>query len=135
MVACDVLKRLHEAQNWFYAGNDDSQLREVLHEDVHWHIPGRNAIAGVYKGIDAVLEYMAARRAIATATLNLHHRELLVGDRDHVASLTDGSAVLGGVEHAWSTLGLYRIREGLIAECRLLPLDAEAFDRIWQLDT
>jgi hypothetical protein len=133
--AAQVLQRLHEAQNWFYAGNDDSLLREILHQEVHWYIPGRNAIAGVYKGLDGVLQYMTVRRTIARATLRLQHLELLVGDGDHVASLTKGSAVLAGVEQTWSTLGLYRLRQGLIAECRLLPLDAEAFDRIWWIDS
>lgn len=74
---------------------------------------------------NAVLHYMAARRVISNTTLRLHQRELLVGDRDHVASLTNGPAVLGGMDHTWSTIGLYRFREGLIAECRLLPLDGK----------
>lgn len=39
--------------------------------------------------------------------------------------------VIGGVEHRWSTVGLYRIREERMAACWLLPLDAEAFDAIW----
>lgn len=38
--------------------------------------------------------------------------------------------VIGGVEHRWSTVGLYRIREERMAACWLLPLDAEDFD-IW----
>jgi len=45
--------------------------------------------------------------------------------------LTDGSANLGGTEHRWSTIGLYRIAGQRIAECWLLPLDPRAFDRAW----
>ncbi len=45
--------------------------------------------------------------------------------------LTDGTAVLGGREHRWSTVGLYRIERGLIAACWLLPVDQAAFDRAW----
>jgi hypothetical protein len=56
---------------------------------------------------------------------------VLVGDGDDVAVVTDGTAVIGGVEHRWSTVGLYRIREERMAACWLLPLDAEAFDAIW----
>jgi len=36
-----------------------------------------------------------------------------------------------GVEHRWSTVGLYRLRDDRVAECWLLPLDAAAFDAIW----
>jgi acyl-CoA thioesterase FadM/ketosteroid isomerase-like protein len=132
VIAADLLSRLHEAQGSFYAGGDDARLRTVLDPDVRWHVPGRNAIAGDYHGIDAVLGYMAARRSLADASLRLHPGELLIGSQDHVASLTDGSAVIDGVEHNWSTVGLYRIRAGRISECHLLPLDADEFDRIWQ---
>ena len=54
-----------------------------------------------------------------------------VGDGEHVAMLTDGTAVIGGVERSWSTVGLYRLRGERIAACWLLPLDPAAFDEIW----
>lgn len=131
VTAADLLGRLHRAQGVFYAGGDDGPLRAVLDPDVSWYIPGRNAIAGEYLGVDAVLAYMTARRGLANASFRLHPGELLVGGEDHIASLTDGSAVIDGIERRWSTVGLYRIRAGRIAECRLLPLDAQQFDEIW----
>lgn len=133
--AARILDQLHAAQNAFYAGGDEGPLRAILHPDVSWHIPGRNAIAGEYHGIDAVLAYMTSRRQLVSATLRLHPVELLVGDGDHIAHLTDGTAVINGTEHRWSTVGLYRVRDGLIAACRLLPFDGDEFDRIWQVGT
>lgn len=132
VAAAELLSRLHEAQGAFYGGGDDAGLRAVLDPGVRWHVPGRNAIAGEYHGIDEVLGYMAARRSFAVASLRLHPGELLIGSHDRIASLTDGSAVFDGIEHTWSTVGLYRIRAGRICECHLLPLDADEFDRIWQ---
>jgi ketosteroid isomerase-like protein len=114
-----------------YAGSDLAPVRALLTDDVEWHVPGRSAIAGVYRGIDDVLQYFRRRRELAADTMRLHPGELLVGAGDHVASLTDGTAVLGGVEHRWSTVGLYRIRDGRVAACWLLPLDQVAFDRVW----
>jgi hypothetical protein len=61
----------------------------------------------------------------------MHPLDVLVGEGDHVAALTDGTAVIDGVERRWSTVGLYRIEDGLIAACWLLPLDEVAFDQIW----
>jgi hypothetical protein len=58
-----LLRRLHEAQGAFYAGGEEAPVRALLTEDVHWHVPGRNAIAGDYHGIDAVLAYFRRRRA------------------------------------------------------------------------
>jgi SnoaL-like domain len=94
-------------------------------------VPGRNAIAGDYRGIDAVLAYFARRRALADRTFRMHPGELLVGEGEHVASLTDGTATIGGVERRWSTVGLYRLRDGRVCACWLLPLDPETFDDIW----
>ena len=127
-----VLQRLHAAQGEFYAGGSGEGLRALLAEDVVWTVPGRNAIAGVYEGIDAVFAYFARRRDLADRTFRMHPGEVLTGDGDHVAALTDGSAVIDGTERRWSTVGLYRFRGEQIAACWLLPLDADAFDEIWR---
>ncbi len=129
--ATDVLGRLHEAQGAFYAGGPDAPLRAVLHPDVEWHVPGRNAIAGDHLGIEAVMAYFARRRDHAARTFRMHPGDVLVGEGDRVAVLTDGSACIGGREERWSTVGLYRLAGGRVAGCWLLPLDPAAFDRIW----
>jgi len=128
--AQSILAELHAAQNAMYAGGDLGAMRSLLTTDVEWHIPGDNMISGTYRGIDEVLEYFRRRRELAGNTLRLHPGELLVGD-EFVASLTDGTAVIRGAEHRWSTVGLYRLRDGRIAACWLLALDQDAFDCVW----
>jgi ketosteroid isomerase-like protein len=129
--AIAFLQDLHRAQRDFYAGGPPDRLRELLAPDVAWHVPGTSPIAGEHRGADAVLEYMTRRRAIADATFRMHMREILVGTGDHLAALTDGTAVIGGRERRWSTAGVYRLRDGRLAECRLLPFDQAEFDAIW----
>jgi predicted kinase/ketosteroid isomerase-like protein len=129
--AASLLSRLHEAQNAMYGGGDVEPVKALLTSDVRWHVPGQNAIAGTYEGLEEVVGYFTRRRELAGHTLALHPGELLVGDGHHIASLTDGSAVVEGREHRWSTVGLYRVVDGRIAECWLLPLDAAAFDQAW----
>jgi ketosteroid isomerase-like protein len=131
VAAVELLARLHAAQGEFYAGGAEAPLRAVLHPDVEWHVPGRNAITGDYRGVEAVMAYFARRRDHAARSFRMHPGEVLVGDGDHVAVLTDGTARIAGREERWSTVGLYRIADGRIAACRLLALDAAAFDRIW----
>ena len=126
-----LLGRLHAAQNAMYAGGDVEAVRTLLTDDVEWRVPGKNAIAGTYRGVDEVLEYFRKRRELAADTLRLHPGDLLVGAGDCVAALTDGTATLGGVEHRWSTVGLYRLAEARIAACWLLALDQAEFDRVW----
>jgi ketosteroid isomerase-like protein len=129
--ALERLRRLHEAQGSFYAGGSGDAVRELLTEDVVWRVPGENAIAGVYEGVEAVMEYFARRRDLASKTFRMHPGEVLVGDGEHVAVLTDGTAVVAGEERRWSTVGLYRFRGERVAACWLLPLDPSEFDRIW----
>ena len=127
-----VLARMHALQGRFYAGEAVAdEVRTLLTDDIVWTIPGSNAIAGTYRGPDEVLAYFARRRDLASATFRMHPGELLVGDGDHVAVLTDGTATIDGREHRWSTVGLYRVRGERIAACSLLALDQAAFDAIW----
>jgi ketosteroid isomerase-like protein len=127
----EVLASLHAAQGEFYAGGGDAALRDVLSEDIEWHVPGENAIAGDYHGLEAVFAYFTRRRDFAGRTFRMHPRDVLTGDGDNVAVLTDGTATIGGAERHWSTVGLYRIARGRVTACWLLPLDPAGFDAIW----
>jgi uncharacterized protein len=129
--AVALLARLHAAQGDFYAGGADAPLRALLHPDIEWHVPGRNAIAGDYHGIEDVMAYFARRRDHAARTFRMHPGDVLVGEGDRVAVLTDGTARISGREERWSTVGLYRFAGERIAGCWLLALDQPAFDRIW----
>lgn len=129
--AAALLARLHAAQNQLYSGGADSAVRAMLTPDIAWHIPGNNAIAGIYRGIEKVLAYFRHRRDVAGATMQMHSREILVSPGGHVASLTDGAATIRGIEYSWSTVGLYRVIDEKIAECWLLPLDPDIFDAVW----
>ena len=129
--AVQLLGRLHAAQGTCYAGGDEAPVRALLTDDVHWHVPGRNAIAGDYHGVDAVLAYFRGRRDLAGRTFRMHPGDVLVGDGARIAALTDGTAMIGGVERRWSNVGLYAICGVRVAACWLLPLDADSFDQIW----
>ena len=127
----ELIERLHAAQGAFYAGGPEAPLRALLTDDIVWTVPGDNAIAGTYRGIEAVMAYFARRRDLAQRSFRMHPGEVLVGDGDHVAVLTDGTATIDGREHRWSTVGLYRLREDRVAGCWLLPMDPARFDAIW----
>lgn len=130
--AIRLLDRLHQAQNAFYGGgHDDVALRQLLTPDIAWTVPGENAIAGTYRGLEEVLAYFARRRDLAGRSFRMIRRDVLVGDGNRVAALTDGVATLGGAEQRWSTVGLYEVAAEQIAACWLLPLDQAAFDAIW----
>jgi uncharacterized protein len=132
--AAEFTEALHRAQERLYAGEAVDPVRSLLCPDVVWRVPGRTPIAGDHQGIENVIAYMLRRRDLADRTLRMHRRELLVGEGEHFAALTDGSAVIAGRAREWSTIGLYRLRGDRLAECRLLPFDQTDFDSIWNCE-
>jgi ketosteroid isomerase-like protein len=130
--ATALLDALHKAQNEFYAGGDSARLRELLMPHITWTVPGDNHIAGTYEGIDAVFDYFRRRREFADGTFQMHRRDVLVGDGDRLAALTDGTATIAGRQRRWSTVGVYdTVDERRISACWLLPFDQREFDAIW----
>jgi RNA 2',3'-cyclic 3'-phosphodiesterase len=121
-----VVRRFYEARA---AGSDVAQL---LSEDVVWHVPGASAIAGEHRGVEAVRSYMDARQRLMDGTfrVTVHGASLIAG---RVVQLAGGRAVRDGREVAWETVGVFRVVEGRIAECWLIPFDQAAFDRIWSI--
>ena len=125
-----VVRRFHTEQARVYAGAAVDGLRDVLAEDVVWHVPGSSAIAGLHQGVDAVLAYMDARRRIMDGTFRVEvHGAAMIAGR--VVQLAGGRAVRDGQEVTWETVGVFRVLGGRIAECWLIPFDQAAFDRIW----
>jgi hypothetical protein len=130
--ALAVIEQLHAAQARLYTDGDPAPVRAVLSADIAWHVPGCSPIAGNYRGLDEVVSYMLARRALADGkTFRMHRLDVLTGSGSTVAVLTDGTATIEGAERRWSTVGLYRVVDGRVAECWLLPLDQGEFDDIW----
>lgn len=129
--ALELIARLHRAQNSFYSGGDEGDLRTLLATGIVWHVPGHNLIAGTYRGHDEVIGYFTRRRGLAASTFQITRRDVLTGEGPMVATLADGEATLAGRVRRWSTVGLYRIADGRVAECWLMPTDPDLFDQIW----
>lgn len=106
-------------------------MRELLAPDIAWTVPGANSIAGVYEGTEAVFDYFRRRRDLVAGTFRMTRRDVLAGDGDRIAALTDGAATIDGVQRHWSTVGLYEVAGEHITACWLLPLNPSDFDAIW----
>jgi RNA 2',3'-cyclic 3'-phosphodiesterase len=126
-----VVRRFHDLQTRVYAGSASvDSLRDVLADDVVWRVPGTSAIAGEHRGVDAVLEYLDTRRRMTDSTfrVTVHGVAMIAG---RVVQLAGGRAMRGGRELVWETVGVFRVADGRIAECWLVPFDQAAFDQIW----
>jgi hypothetical protein len=122
----ELLRREYEAR----AARDDRALAQIFAEDVVWHVPGRNAVAGEYRGIDRVVEYVHRRRELAQGTFEITVHDVLANDKYGIVIAT-GRVTRAGTTFEWRAHGLYRFRHGRIAECWVLPENQYEFDRIW----
>lgn len=130
--AAGLVAELHRRQNEMYSGGSVEGVAELLADDIVWHVPGNNPIAGNHRGVAAVTAYFEQRRRLAGATMRMKPGELLEAG-EGVAQFVAGSAVLDGQRVSWQTVGVYRVdvKRRLIREAWLVPLDSELFDRIW----
>lgn len=113
------------------AHGDDAALVRTFAEVVVWHVPGRNAVSGTYRGPDEVLDYVHRRRRLVDDSFEITVHDVLANDL-HGLVIASGRAVRDGEVLEWRAHGLYRFEDGKIAECWVLPEDMEAFDHIWQ---
>jgi RNA 2',3'-cyclic 3'-phosphodiesterase len=126
-----VVQRFYSVQARAYAGSVPvDSIRDVLAADVLWHVPGASAIAGEHRGVDAVLEYFETRRRMTDSTfrVTVHGSAMIAG---RVLQLAGGQAVRQGREVSWETVGVFRVADGRVAECWLVPFDQAVFDSIW----
>ncbi|HEY3213419.1 MAG TPA: nuclear transport factor 2 family protein [Actinomycetota bacterium] len=121
-----LLRREYDAR----AQRDDASLAALLTEAVVWHVPGRSAISGEYRGKDEVMGYVRRRRDLTADTFEITVHDVLAND-EHGLVIASGRAKRGGKAVAWRAHGLYRFEDGKIAECWLLPEDQTVFDEIW----
>jgi ketosteroid isomerase-like protein len=125
-----LVLEFHDRQNRFYGGGEQGPVGELLSDGVTWHVPGRSAISGEYRGRDEVLRYFARRRELANATFRIDVRGALADD-ERTIILAGGEVEYDGETFAWGTVGIFRISDGAIAECWVVPHDQHAFDQIW----
>jgi uncharacterized protein len=126
----ELILEFHERQNRFYAGDEQGPVGAMLTDDVTWHVPGHSSIGGDYRGRDEVLRHFARRRELANGTFRIDVRGVLADDQRTVI-LAGGEVERDGKTSAWGTVGIFRVADGAIAECWVVPYDQEVFDRIW----
>ena len=77
-----VLRDLYAAA----AEGDVERLRQLIHPDIVWHVPGRNALTGEYKGIDEVLGLFGLLASLTGGTFRSELHDVVAGD-EHVVGL------------------------------------------------
>ena len=134
--AVELVAELHRRQREMYAGGPTAPVADLLSPEIVWHVPGASPIAGEHRGREQVIAYFEHRRRLAAATMRMSPGALIC-EGACVAQFVTGTAVLGGEQVSWQTIGAYRVdlEQRLVREVWLVPLDSELFDRLWSSST
>lgn len=113
------------------AARDVEALAGMTHDDLVWHIPGRNPIAGEYHGRDRVLAFNAHVLALTGGTLTLELVDVWANEHGAVALHRGGGTRPDGRPNHDEVCMVFTIRDGRIAEARYYPFDQYGVDAFW----
>lgn len=121
-----LVRRAYAAQA---AGDLDSYLG-LLTDDFALHIPGRSQIAGTFRGREAMRRHFAdiARLSGGTFRTSVHD---VTGSDDHVMALVEAWAEQRGIVVELPRIHVWHVRDGMLSELWLHPVDQAAFDAYW----
>jgi uncharacterized protein len=84
-------------------------------EDIVWHIPGRSAIAGDYRGHQGDMEFFGKLMEMTGGTFRLDVHDLLASD-DHVVALIRSTAERNGTTRTSNTAHVWHVSDGKATE-------------------
>lgn len=111
------------------SGGDVETLSRVCSEDLVWHASGRGRRSGIYRGREAVFEYLAAI-GDAAERFDSNLDRILV-DRDLVAVLFHVAGRRREKRLDTDFILLFRVDAGRIVEVWAVPRDQHAVDDFW----
>jgi ketosteroid isomerase-like protein len=116
---------------WEAAAHGDREtLARLCSPELVWHASGRGPRSGDYRGLEAVLEYLAAIGE-AAERFDSEFEDVLVGT-DLVGVLFHVKGRRRGRALDTRFLLLFRVEEGRIAEVWAVPRDQYAVDEFWR---
>jgi ketosteroid isomerase-like protein len=106
---------------------DIPALIDLFAEDIIWHFPGSNKLAGDYVGRDATLGVLGAYGEAAGGTLKANMIDIMASD-NHVAGVANDTAAIGGKTLDVRSTVVFAMSGGKITEAWHYIDDLVAFD-------
>lgn len=111
-------------------GDTDALRNQYLAEDIRWHTPGRNPLAGDYEGVAQVLEFFGRVVELSGGTFHAELHDVL-GSDEHAVLLYTSRAERAGRHWEDNTVGVVHIRDGKYAEVWIYQTDQYSTDEFW----
>jgi ketosteroid isomerase-like protein len=122
----ELLRRGYEA---FSKGDLDTVLG-IFDENIVWHVPGRNPIAGDYKGHAEVTAFFGKIFELSGGTFKLEIHDVLAND-EHVVVMTHATGQRESKRLDSTEVNVWHVKNGKATEFWAAPLDAYADDEFW----
>lgn len=114
-----------------FARRDLPAILAVVPDDLVWHFPGRRGrLAGVHRGRDAVLAFLAAVEELTGGTFRLDLEDVTASD-GHAVALFRGRGERLGRRLDNPTCLVFRIADGRLVEVREFVWDLHHVDEFW----
>lgn len=114
-----------------YNSGDNAAMRDVLAQDILWHVGGNHPLSGEYRGQDAVIDYFDRVRELTTGTLRVEPVEILANDRHASIFMMVSASREGRRMNVLLAEALALGPDGLWQEYWALADDQEAVDAFW----
>lgn len=121
-----LLRRGYDA----FGKGDMATIAELFADDIIWHVPGNNPLAGDYKGRDNVLAYFGKSVELTGGTLKVEVHDILAND-EHGIALTRDTAQRAGKSLDDNAVQVFHIRDEKVVESWFHPGDSAANDEFW----
>jgi uncharacterized protein len=112
-----------------FAKGDFAVLNDLFAEDVLWHEPGRNQLAGDYRGREAVYEFFGKLLELTEGSLRLDIQTVFADDV-HGVALVVSSASRGGRSVTANDAHIFRLRDGVVVEFWNASTNPYAYDEL-----
>jgi ketosteroid isomerase-like protein len=122
----ELLRKGYEA----FATGDLDTVMAVFDDDIVWHSPGRNSLAGDYKGHQQIQEFFGRIFEMSGGTFSNEIHDILVND-EHAVVMVKTHAERSGKSLDSLVCHVWHLKNGKATEFWNLALDPYAADEFW----
>ena len=113
-----------------FAKGDFAALNDLFAEDLLWHEPGRNQLAGDFRGREAVYGYFGKLMEVTEGSFHLELQAVFADD-EHGVALVVSTASRGGRSVEVHDAHIFRLRDGKVMEFWNASTDPYAYDELF----
>lgn len=121
----ELVKHMTEA----FVKGDIVRVKDYWAEDIVWYFPGRSAVAGVFRGKEAVLKHLSEGGKLG-GSFRINPQAYF-GDDRYGAVLYEIISSRNGKTLTETRIMLCKIENNKVIETRIYPEDQYALDEFW----